>query len=96
MGIPPSEVGYTSATTTRGDHKVHKEHVVALGGGDFTVCIIIIPIQCLYNFQTVTGPSSVQINTKHAKGILKQKRSLSNIHKQDTLLREVVYYQHFD
>jgi hypothetical protein len=31
MGIPTSEVGYTSATTGRGDHEVHKGHVVALG-----------------------------------------------------------------
>jgi hypothetical protein len=30
MGIPTSEVGYTSATTGRGDHEVHKGHVVAL------------------------------------------------------------------
>jgi hypothetical protein len=28
-----SEVGYTSATTGRGDHEVHKGHVVALRGG---------------------------------------------------------------
>jgi hypothetical protein len=33
MGVPTSEVGYTSATNRRGDHKVQKEHVVALGGG---------------------------------------------------------------
>jgi hypothetical protein len=30
MGVPTSEVGYTSATTGRGDHKVHHGHVVAL------------------------------------------------------------------
>jgi hypothetical protein len=30
MGIPTSEVGYTSATTGRVDYEVHKEHVVAL------------------------------------------------------------------
>jgi hypothetical protein len=29
-GVPTSEVGYTSATTWRGDHEVHKGHVVAL------------------------------------------------------------------
>jgi hypothetical protein len=29
MGVPTSEVGYTSATTERGDHAVHNEHVVA-------------------------------------------------------------------
>jgi hypothetical protein len=30
MGVPVSEVGYTSATTGRGDHEVHKGHVMAL------------------------------------------------------------------
>jgi hypothetical protein len=31
MGVLSSEFGYTLATTGRGDHEVHKEHVVALG-----------------------------------------------------------------
>jgi hypothetical protein len=31
MGVPTLEVGYTSATTGRGDHEVHKGNVVALG-----------------------------------------------------------------
>jgi hypothetical protein len=31
MGVPTTEVGYTSATSGRGDHEVHKRHVVALG-----------------------------------------------------------------
>jgi hypothetical protein len=30
VGVPTSEVGYTSATTGRGDHEVYKGHVVAL------------------------------------------------------------------
>jgi hypothetical protein len=30
MGVPTSEVSYTSATTGRGDYEVHKGHVVAL------------------------------------------------------------------
>jgi hypothetical protein len=30
MGVPTSEVGYTSATTGRVDQEVHKGHVVAL------------------------------------------------------------------
>jgi hypothetical protein len=30
MGVPTSEVGYTSATTGKGGHEVHKGHVVAL------------------------------------------------------------------
>jgi hypothetical protein len=28
MGVPASDVGYTSTTTRRGDHEVHKGHVV--------------------------------------------------------------------
>jgi hypothetical protein len=31
MGVPASDVGYTSATTGRGDHEVRKGPVVALG-----------------------------------------------------------------
>ena len=31
MGVPTSEVGYTSAKTRRGDHESSYEHVVALG-----------------------------------------------------------------
>jgi hypothetical protein len=30
MGVPTSEVGYTLATAGRGDHEVHKGHVVEL------------------------------------------------------------------
>ena len=30
MGVPISEVGYTSATARRGDHESSYEHVVAL------------------------------------------------------------------
>ena len=33
MGVPTSEVGYTSAMSSREDHEVHKGHVVALGEG---------------------------------------------------------------
>jgi hypothetical protein len=29
MGVPNSEVGYTLATTGKGDHEVHHGHVVA-------------------------------------------------------------------
>ena len=32
MGVPTSEVGYTSAMHGREDYEVHKGHVVALGG----------------------------------------------------------------
>jgi hypothetical protein len=30
MGVPASEVDYTSATTGKGDHEVHKGHVAEL------------------------------------------------------------------
>ena len=30
MGVPTSEVGYTSATARRGDHESSYQHVVAL------------------------------------------------------------------
>jgi hypothetical protein len=36
MGVPTSEVGYTSATTEKGDHEVHKGHVVALAKKTFS------------------------------------------------------------
>jgi hypothetical protein len=37
MDVPTSKVGYTSATTGRADHEVHKGHVVELERerGDF-------------------------------------------------------------
>jgi hypothetical protein len=31
MGVPPSEVSYTSVTAGRRDHEVHKGYVVAIG-----------------------------------------------------------------
>jgi len=37
MGVPTSEVGYTSATARRGDHEISYEHVVALGEKKFFV-----------------------------------------------------------
>jgi len=33
MGVPTSEVSYTSATPRREDHEVHKDMWGALGGG---------------------------------------------------------------
>jgi hypothetical protein len=44
MGVPTSEVGYTSVTTGRGDYEVHKGHVVALGMMMMMMMIIIIII----------------------------------------------------
>jgi hypothetical protein len=41
MGVPTSEVGYTSATTGRGDHEVHKGLVVALGDKKISITLLI-------------------------------------------------------
>jgi hypothetical protein len=43
MGIPTSEVGYTSATTGRGDDEVHDGHVVAL---DLKKILIFLSVTC--------------------------------------------------
>jgi hypothetical protein len=40
MGVPASEVGYTSATTGRGDHEIHKGHVVKKNNGTNTDCVL--------------------------------------------------------
>jgi hypothetical protein len=50
MGVPTSEVGYTSAATGRGDHQVQDGHVVAL---DLYIYIYI------YIYIYVCGPTSV-------------------------------------
>jgi hypothetical protein len=42
MGVPTSEVGYSSATTVRGDHEVHNEHVVALGNNNFPLNLLSV------------------------------------------------------
>jgi hypothetical protein len=51
MGVPTSEVGYTSATTGRGDDEVHKGHVVALGRKKYSA--IILPL-LLYGYFVLT------------------------------------------
>jgi hypothetical protein len=51
MGVPTSEVGYTSVTTGRGDHEVHKGHVVALETKKNSSCAdmgVIAKITALY------------------------------------------------
>jgi hypothetical protein len=39
MVVPSSEVGYTSAIAGRGDHEVHKGHMVALDKKKIYMCI---------------------------------------------------------
>jgi hypothetical protein len=46
MGVPNLEVGYTSATTGRGDHEVHKGHVVALEGKKNFMKILGALLEC--------------------------------------------------
>jgi hypothetical protein len=61
MGVPTSKVGYTTATTGRGDHEVHKGHVAALGGKKLnlnTLTYLLTPystvlLEKLTNFQLV-------------------------------------------
>jgi hypothetical protein len=51
MGVPNSEVGYTSAMPRREDHEVHKGHVVALEKKRPLTCFsVMIPDALLYNF----------------------------------------------
>jgi hypothetical protein len=45
MGAPALEVGYTSATTGRGDHEVHKGHVVAMGGKKTSVHVEVLLVK---------------------------------------------------
>jgi hypothetical protein len=56
MGVPTSEIGYTSATTGRGDHEVHMGHVVALGGKNSASCWVYF-----INFITVAVKNNQQM-----------------------------------
>jgi hypothetical protein len=42
MGVPTSELGYTSATTGRGDHETHDGHVVALENNNNNILCLYI------------------------------------------------------
>jgi hypothetical protein len=50
MGVPTLEVGYTSATTGRGGHEVHKGHVVALEEKKFIKLWNHLPAEALATF----------------------------------------------
>jgi hypothetical protein len=68
MGVPNSEVGYTSATTRRGDREVHKRHVVALGKNSVVTYQVarwkkqLSADQALFNFVFVAGRYSYEWN----------------------------------
>jgi hypothetical protein len=44
MGVPASEVGYTSATTGRGDHEVHSGLRRHLGGGQILFLALLFTV----------------------------------------------------
>jgi hypothetical protein len=65
MGVPTSEVGYTSATTGRRDHEVHKGHVVALDKNK--KIIIDKPLTYATFTWTLTNRERKQINVFERK-----------------------------
>jgi hypothetical protein len=48
MGFQSSEVGYTSVKTGRGDHEVHKGHVLALGKkeSEYFLYVMLYNVSC--------------------------------------------------
>jgi hypothetical protein len=56
MGVPATQVGYTSATTGRGDHEVHKGHVMALGLGENVDGIAARFLMWYTNHDTISYP----------------------------------------
>jgi hypothetical protein len=70
MGVPTSEDGYTSATTGRGDHEVHKAHVVALGEkNEVKVCwhVIIIFVSTRSSICVIQLKPKILTNIKGRK-----------------------------
>jgi hypothetical protein len=75
MGVPTSEVGYTSTTTGRGDHGVHKGHVVACGGGiqksvlvkpQFGIFLFSIKVCILILLRAITDPRGRAVSQQRA------------------------------
>ena len=65
MGVPTSEVGYTSTTARRGDHESSYEHVMALGGKKFC----LDRVECKYKSKDETlRQSKVLLRSKAEKG----------------------------
>jgi hypothetical protein len=76
MGFPPLEVGYTTATTGRGDYEVHKGHVVALKKtlSVFPGCTTLYPenyewsalfLKTSHDDGDFKSPDSVSMHTEH-------------------------------
>jgi hypothetical protein len=60
MSVPTSEVGYTSATTGRGDHEVHMGHVVALGGNYYNIFSFVSSSYLLFlNYSSIPSISNL-------------------------------------
>jgi hypothetical protein len=69
MGVPTSEVGYTSATARRGDHEISYEHVGALGGEKIYIYIYIYtppPVPPCHVFNHPSEINAVTPTLKHA------------------------------
>jgi hypothetical protein len=65
MGVPISDVGYTSTTTGRGDHEVHKGHVVALGvGGKYRTDVTTLYQSAYSYFNEILKINVIRIGTK--------------------------------
>ena len=54
MGVPPSEVGYTSAAARRGNHESSYEHVVALEKKIYSVTNCVLK-PCVYIQRALIG-----------------------------------------
>jgi hypothetical protein len=71
MGVPNLEVGYTSATTGRGVHEVHKGHVVALREKKHHICTIFVIFTTDNTTTAGINPLNAQLNpTCHLLALL--------------------------
>jgi hypothetical protein len=86
MGVPTSEVGYTSATTWRGDHEVRKGHVVKLEKKNLmvrkniTFQYNIMQVKYMYTFGYATTNDST-INECYNEQFLSIKSGCYNEHR---------------
>jgi hypothetical protein len=75
-GRPKLKVGYTSATTGRGDLEVHKGHVVALDGEKNTACMKLLQLNGWH--KAVNSTSNYQrIGSRSSSSPCRNVRSLS-------------------
>jgi hypothetical protein len=87
MGVPTSEVGYSSAITGRGEHKVHKGHVMALPPPPQKKKIIYIKLQLGWHLVAAVQHTFTQ-NTENGIYITINKLNIHN-NKKLTNVRSV-------